>query len=142
MDDKLIFHLSRANHHLRTYMQRQMKSDDLQISPGQAGILFLLQKARVLKMSELGVLLEIDNSAVTRLIDRLERSGLVERRLNSRDRRQYLISSTAKGRDQTRRMQKIASQANKIIKQGFTDEEIEIFKKVLESFHGKFKKGE
>lgn len=139
MDDRLLFQFSRAAHRLKTYVQKEMKNKDISISPGQAGILFLLKKKDAMKMSELGGLLEIDNSAITRLVDRLEEMGYVERRMNQKDRRQYLISITEKGMAEIRKVQTIANQTNEIIKQGFTIAEIEVVIKVMDSFHQKFK---
>jgi len=142
MDDRLLFQLSRAGHKLKTHVQKQMKNQGIAISPGQAGILFLLNKTDAMKMSELGGLLGIDNSAITRLVDCLEDTGFVERRMNPKDRRQYLVSITEKGRVEIRKVQKIANHTNEIIKQGFTPGEIETFIKVLDSFHIKFQKGD
>jgi DNA-binding MarR family transcriptional regulator len=139
MDDRLLFHFSRAGQRLKTYVQKQMKNQDIAMSPGQAGILFLLKKTGTMKMTELGGLLEIDNSTITRLVDRLEEMELVERRMNPKDRRQYLISITEKGQDEIRKVQIIANQTNEMIKQGFTSEEVKVLLRILDSFHQKFK---
>ena len=139
MDDKLLFQFSRAGHRLKTYIQNQMKAQGVDLSPGQAGILFLLNRQDAMIMSELGGILEIDNSAITRLVDKLEAMGFAERGMNPQDRRQYLISITEAGRTEIQKMKAIANQTNEIIKQGFSDVEIECFVKVIQSFHEKFK---
>ena len=89
-------------------------------------------------MSELSRILEIDNSAITRLVDRLEKSGLVRRQSNPADRRQYLIGITCKGMQQISAAQKISNAANDVIRKGFSDQEIEVFKRVIASVDDKF----
>lgn len=138
MDDKLLFLLSKAENKLKNHFQKKINDQNIKLSPGQSGILFLLNNNDGLKMSELSKLLGIDNSAVTRLVDRLEKAGMVKRKANSADRRQYLICITKKGRQDIKRVGIIANQTNDIIKEGFTVEEIETFKKVLYAFISKF----
>ena len=139
MEDKLLFQFSRAGHRLKLYIQKQMKSQGIELSPGQAGILFLLNRQDAMKMSEMSGVLEIDNSAITRLVDKLEAAGFVERGMNPQDRRQYLISITEAGRKEMQKMKAVANQTNEIIRQGFSDTEIESFVRVMKSFHEKFK---
>ena len=139
MNDKLLFQFSRAGHRLKIYIQKQMKAQGIDLSPGQAGILFLLNRQDAMKMSELGGVLEIDNSAITRLVDKLESSGFVERGMNPQDRRQYLVSITETGRTEIQKMKAIVNQTNEIIKQGFSDAEIDCFVRVMKSFYEKFK---
>ena len=57
--------------------------------------------------------------------------------MNQQDRRQYLISITEKGVTEMRKVQAVANQTNEIIKQGFTEGEIAVFIRVMESFHEK-----
>ena len=139
MDDRLLFLLSRAQHKFSNYLKKKFNEAGVHISPGQMGILFLLGQKNLRPMNELSKILDIDNSAITRLVDRLEKSGLAERTMNPSDRRQYLIGITAKGREQSEKAKHIAKQANEKIREGFTDEEIEVFKKVMGSFPEKFK---
>ncbi len=138
MTDKIIFHLSKAEHRIKTHMTGKMKEKNIQISAGQSGVLFLLQQKNDLKMSEISRLLSIDNSAITRIIDHLEKNGLVKRQLNPDDRRQYLICITEKGKKEISIVGNIANQTNETIKEGFTEDEIGIFLRVLASFEKKF----
>ena len=138
MDDRLIFMLSKAQHKLSNYLKKKFSEAGVYISPGQMGILFLLRQKDLRPMNELSKILDIDNSAITRLVDRLEKSGLAERTMNPSDRRQYLIGITEKGIEQSQKAKIISKQANEKIREGFTDSEIEIFKKVMGSFLEKF----
>ena len=138
MNDRIIFELSKAENKIKNYLQKKIKAKGIQISAGQSGVLFLLEKTNSLKMSELSRLLKIDNSAITRVVDRLEKNGLVTREPNPDDRRQYLISITEKGKRDIGVVGRIANEANAAIQEGFSDEEIDVFLRVLNSFGDKF----
>ncbi len=138
MKDKIIFQLSKAEHRIKYYIKEKIKAQNIQISAGQSGVLFLLEQKNHLKMSELSRLLGIDNSTITRVIDRLEKHKLVKREMNPADRRQFLIGITEKGKRDISIVGEIANQTNEIIKEGFTEEEIDVFLKVLRSFETKF----
>lgn len=138
MEDKFLFQLSKVEHALKQHMTERMREAGVSVTAGQAGILFLLKNSEGMNMSELGRVLEIDNSAITRLVDRLENQGLVRRSPREGDRRQYLIEITEKGRQDIEKIGAIAHEVNEKIKEGFSDAEIAIFKKILFSFHEKF----
>lgn len=138
MKQKIIFEMSKAEHRLRSHMQEKIRARGIQISAGQSGVLYLLKMKDGLKMSELSRLLDIDNSAITRVVDRLEKNGYVERSLNPADRRQFLINITEKGKRDIKIVQEISNKTNDKIMEGFTEEEIGIFVSVLRSFEKKF----
>ena len=138
MDDRLLFLLSRAEFSLKKYLKGKFRENNISITPGQMGILFLLKSSDTMSMSDLGTALYIDNSTITRLVDRLESHGLVKRVLNPGDRRQYLLSITEKGTAAIHSAKDIVRNTNDLIKKGFSNEEIDSFKRVLESFSMKF----
>jgi DNA-binding MarR family transcriptional regulator len=91
-------------------------------------------------MSELGQLLSLDNSTITGLIDRLEKSGFVQRKANPNDRRMSLIHITRQGIKEVNKAKTVINQVNDEIKADFSMQEIEAFKKILNSFVAKFRK--
>ncbi len=138
-DDRLIYLLSRAQHALMSYLKKELITSDTTITPVQAGILFLLrQKGHT--MTQLSRILAIDNSAITGLVDRLEKSGLAKRTANPNDRRTFLIRITAKGTDEIDRAYVTIKRVNDDIKSGFSKKDIETFKKVLNNLMEKFSK--
>ncbi len=136
-DDRLIYLISRAQRSLGTYLKMEFQSEKLKITPVQTGILFLLQK-RAHTMTELSQQLSIDNSAVTGLVDRLEKAGLARRSVNPDDRRTFLIHITDYGLEEISRAYKIVRRVNEEIKAGFTEEEVAVFKNMLNRFFDKF----
>ena len=94
----------------------------------------------MLSMSDLSGKLSIDNSAITGLIDRLEKDDFVAREKNPKDRRGTLIRITQKGIRELKVVDEIVRKTNRDIKAGFTEKEAEAFKAILNSFFSKFSK--
>ena len=74
-DDRLIYLVFTAQNRLRMYIRDELMAAGLKITLVQAGILFLLEEKNGRPMSEFSRLLSLDNSTITGLIDRLEKSG-------------------------------------------------------------------
>ena len=69
------------------------------ITPGQFGVLTLIDANSGLNQSELGAAMGVDRSTVVAVIDRLERRKLVVRRPAPNDRRSYALELTPAGSD-------------------------------------------
>ena len=136
-DDRLIYLISRAQHSLMTHLKKELNSQGNSITPVQAGILFLLRK-NAHTMTKLSQILSIDNSAITGLVDRLEKSDLAQRTTNPDDRRTYLIRITEKGKAEIDRAYVTIKRVNDEIKSGFSADEVKTFKRVLNSLLEKF----
>jgi len=91
-------------------------------------------------MTQLSNALDLDNSTLTGLIDRMERSGYVSRRPGDSDRRAFRICSTPQGLEESNRAKPLIRKINEEIKSGFSQEEIETFKRVLTGLLEKFGK--
>lgn len=140
MDDRIFYHLSRAENRMKAFMKKTFRDNDISISPAQIGILFLLMKNNSQSMSELSRILEIDNSSITRLVDSLEKMDFVKRDSNPGDRRQYLIFLTEKGRKEIIRAKTIVREANEQMKEDIPKEELAIFFKVINQLCAKISK--
>ncbi len=153
MPDRLLFMLSKVQTRLTAHMKGELKKAGVALSPGQIGILLVLSAAQTKKksadkkklnrnsqvsMGSISQTLDIDNAAITRLVDKLEKQGLVERHINLDDRRQMLISITEQGRESAVVIKKVAKAANQKIKKGFTEQEVDIFKRVNMAILNKF----
>ena len=138
-DDRLIYLITRAQHSLMAHLKKELNARGNSITPVQAGILFLLRK-NAHTMTKLSRSLSIDNSAITGLVDRLEKSGLAQRTADPADRRTYLIRITEKGKAEIDRAYVTIKRVNEEIKSGFSADEIETFKRVLNSLHDRFAK--
>lgn len=73
------------------------------LTVGQLEVLELLQAHEPMKPSELLPYLETTPAAITTLLDRMERNGLVERNRDEGDRRIVWVTMTALGRSEVER---------------------------------------
>jgi DNA-binding MarR family transcriptional regulator len=138
-DDRLIYLVSMAQHTLRTYLNNLFSKEGMKITPPQATILFLLQERDGRIMSELGQAIGVDNSAITGLVDRLEKAKLVTRKLNPDDRRSLFIYITPGGLKEAKKAEAIIRRVNESIKAGFSARDMDAFNRILRSFFEKFK---
>jgi len=141
-DDRLIYLVFMAQQKLRTYITNVLLAEDIKVTLGQAGILFLLQHHDGQNMTELSKTLAVGNPTLTGLIDRLERSAFVRRQAGSEDRRSFRIYLTPDGIKECERVKPVIKRINDEIKSGYSKEEIEVFKSVLKSLFKKFDKPE
>lgn len=130
-DDRLIYLISMAHLALRTHIHGLFTKEGVRLTVPQATVLFLLQERDGRMMSELGQILGVDNSAMTGLIDRLEKAGFVRREAKREDRRALLIRITPEGRGEAARAVGVIRGVNDKIKTGFESDQIEAFKEVL-----------
>lgn len=140
-DDRLIYLVFTAQQKLKTYLNNTLSSEGVTVTPAQAAILFLLREKDGQSMSELSQVLSMDNSTVTGLVDRLQRSGLVTRRANPDDRRISLIRITPQGMEEIKKAKPVITRVNERIKAGLSEREINTFKGILNSFFEKFHNG-
>lgn len=139
MDDRLLFLMSKAQHTLKNYVRKEFSNGGVEFSPAQMGILFALKLKKGLSMNQLSEIISIDNAAVTRHVDTLERNGLITRTQDPEDRRKYMVSITEKGIAEADKSKAIVRRINTMLKDGFSEEEVELFKRMLNSFFDKFK---
>jgi DNA-binding MarR family transcriptional regulator len=140
-DDRLIYLVFTAQQKLKTYLNNTLSSEGVTVTPAQAAILFMLREKDGQSMSELSQVLSMDNSTVTGLVDRLQRSGLVTRRANPDDRRISLIRITPQGVEEIKKAKPVITRVNERIKAGLSEREINTFKRILNSFFEKFHNG-
>ena len=86
-DDRLIYQVFMAQQKLRIYLKSALLAEGVKVTPTQTGILFLLKRKNGMTMTELSQVLAADNSTMTGLVDRLEKSGFVVREASPTDRR-------------------------------------------------------
>ncbi|HPS57167.1 MAG TPA: MarR family transcriptional regulator [Spirochaetota bacterium] len=142
--NRILYLISRSVSRLKYYSIKRFSDQGITISPSQMGILFFLNIKGEMNMSALSSSMGLDNSTLTRLVDKLVKAGFAERIPNPLDRRGFLVQITEPGRKEGGRAAAISQEINRKILEGFTESEIEIFIRVLESFLIKFntEKGE
>jgi DNA-binding MarR family transcriptional regulator len=113
------------------HLSKLMKEENLPITPEQFSVLSHLWQRDGLQQSELALCTNRNRANVTRILDILEREGIVERRDDEIDRRVFRIYLTAKGKSLREATAKCAEQSIKDSLKGLSKEEIENCKRVL-----------
>jgi DNA-binding MarR family transcriptional regulator len=101
------------------------------ITSQQASILFMVASGKCLLAAELAREYGIDASAVTRLIDRLEKRGLLTRVRSNEDRRVVRLALTPEGQGIARRLPAMFTGVMDGLLSGFTPEEVGFLKSML-----------
>ncbi|MDR6410450.1 MarR family winged helix-turn-helix transcriptional regulator [Paraburkholderia terricola] len=109
--------------------QRSMA--ELGITSQQGSILFMVASGKCLLAAELAREYGIDASAVTRLVDRLEKRGLLTRVRSNEDRRVVRLALTPEGQAIAARMPAIFTGVLNSLLGGFTPEEVGFLKSML-----------
>jgi len=104
---------------------------ELGVTSQQASILFMVASGKCLLAAELAREYGIDASAVTRLVDRLEKRGLLQRVRSSEDRRAVRLALTPEGLAIAARMPAIFRSITEHLSTGFTPEEVGFLKSML-----------
>jgi DNA-binding MarR family transcriptional regulator len=112
-------------------MATQHTTAELGITSTQASIMFMLASGRGLAAADLAREYGIDASAVTRLIDRLEKRGLLSRVRCEEDRRVVRLALTTKGMEMAEQIPAIFTRVVDNLLSGFTPEEVGFLKSML-----------
>ena len=102
----IVFALGKARHLLTAEMDGALSGTG--VTSSQVGALLLLSGDSAHTSVELSRMLGIDSGFVTRMVDRLERQGLVRRTRDSVDRRVVSLTLTEAGQDVATRIAELA----------------------------------
>lgn len=89
-------------------------------------------------LGDVGRALDLSASSLSGLIDRMNRSGLVERVPDSDDGRAFRLRLTAAGREARKAAVRRAGALNEQLRDGFTDDELAVVARWLGSVSEKF----
>lgn len=106
------------------------------LTPPQFGLLAFLWQQDGLTQVELSEKGQIDRTTIGGLIDRLEKSGLVERRPHPLDRRAYKIHLTERGKAMEKPLSECAGRALAKLTNGLSGQEIGELTRMLEILRG------
>ncbi|SAL66795.1 MarR family transcriptional regulator [Caballeronia peredens] len=112
-------------------MVTQHTTSELGITSTQASILFMLAVGKCLTAADIAREYGIDASAVTRLIDRLEKRGLLSRLRSEEDRRVVRLALTDEGHATAEKIPAIFTRVLDHLLAGFTPEEVGFLKSML-----------
>lgn len=93
--------------------------------------LFKLARGKACTAAEMARVCELDAGATTRLLDRLEDKGLIQRERSEEDRRVINLSLTREGKQAAKVVPEVLSRVHNGALAGFTPEEWETLKSLL-----------
>jgi len=127
--DFLCFKIGSATRKIQKYYNS--KYADYGITIAQSFILFSLLENNGSLIKELAERLNLDSSAITGLVDRLEKENLVKRQVDSEDRRAFRILLTEKGKKLAETVFPIAQDFNDKIISNLSKKERDMFISLL-----------
>lgn len=109
---------------------------DLGITGSQMGIFLAMQRGLASTPFELSKMLSVDTGLMTRMLDKLETKGLLERSRSLDDRRVVNLVLTKKGEEIAAEIPKIAPEVLNARLKKFTKAEFEELRRLLNKFIG------
>ena len=128
------FLLTKARNLITTEMDTALK--DLDITGPQMGIILAMQRGLASTPFELSKMLSVDTGLMTRMLDKLETKGLLERSRSLDDRRVVNLVLTKKGEEIAGEIPKIAPEVLNARLKKFTKAEFEELCRLLNKFNG------
>jgi MarR family transcriptional regulator for hemolysin len=127
--ETLPFEISETAHALRKAFDRRACGHG--VTRAQWKVLFRLARQPGMRQIELADLLDIEPITLSRIIDRLEESGLVERVADPADRRAWRLHVTDKARPLVEKLHAVANEMIAEAFAGIDPHQIEITRQVL-----------
>ena len=131
-EDSIGFLINKARNLLVAELDNALK--DLEIASQQMGILLSMQRGIAATPFELSKFLGIDTGLMTRMLDKPESKGLLERSRSLEDRRVVNLTLTGKGVEVANQIPDIAPTVLNLRLKSFTREEFKEFGRLLKKF--------
>ncbi|MBM3141960.1 MAG: MarR family transcriptional regulator [Chloroflexi bacterium] len=125
----ICFNLGRVMRRVYDYYEKRLSPFGL--TPPQYFVFNALWMGDGITIGELGDRVSLDSSTLTGIIDRMEKSGYVERKPNPDDRRSALVFLTEKAKELGSRILEFADELDTTLKQPFSKKDMATFEKVL-----------
>ncbi len=129
LDGYLPYLLNRAGARIATAFGEEMRRLGTSLQAWR--VLAALREKDGRRMGDLSATTSIEVSTLTRLVDNMEKTGLVARRRDANDTRAVLLHVTAAGKKLTRRIVPIAERYEKVALKGFGPADAEMLKAAL-----------
>lgn len=129
------YYINRTAAALRNSLQKAFNRDHGDISIEYWVILNRLWSKDGWTQSDLARMTHKDNASMTRMLDGMEKKGLVKREKDDQDRRAHRVLITGKGRSLEMPLKSLAFENMTVATKGLSSEEIESMKRILDKIH-------
>ena len=130
MDKRLFYLLNKARHQVYKVADHRCE-DALDVSVTQLGALLVIAGNEGCQFKQVAESLNLNNSAITGLVGRMERKGLLERRTCEQDRRSSRLHLTELGHQKTESARPLIQTLNERMTEGFSDDEVTVILRFL-----------
>lgn len=131
METKGGFYITQIKQLQDRIFERLLLENGIEISGGQGRILFILWKTDNLTISEISERISLAKNTVSVVVDGMVNKGILERRINTENRRQTIISLTEYAKSLQEAYETVSRQMSVLFYQGFSEEEQEQFEGYL-----------
>lgn len=136
-DHRFAFLIHRAQRILFSAIDRELKAT-LGITSAQLGALYYLKGHTGCLLSDLSRGLELNNSAITGIVNRMVRTGLVTKHTSAADRRACEVRLTDRGNQLVEQARPLLATFNENLQAGFSEAELAIAANFLETAATRF----
>jgi DNA-binding MarR family transcriptional regulator len=130
-EDCIFFQLAKTSQHATRFWANKIHG--FNITAVQGMIINFLFAADQITSSELGKRTMLDSATLTGILDRLETSGIVERKQHPDDRRAILVVLTEKGNKIATKLHAVSEEANKDFLASLSEEQRALLKGFLKT---------
>ena len=131
METKGGFYITQIKQLQDRIFERLLLENGIEISGGQGRILFILWKTDHLTISEISKETSLAKNTVSVVMNGMVNKGIVERKINPRNRRQAIVSLTEYAKSLQTRFEAVSQQMNTLFYHGFSEKEQRQFEQYL-----------
>jgi len=135
--ESLNFLLSVAFRVTHNALQQRFNIENIGITVDMWLVLNSLHQKDGQNQQQISADIQKDKSSVTRILDNLAKRTMIERRDDPNDRRNKLIYLTDNGKSTIERIIPLVYDGNAFMEAGFSDDELQISKKLFQKIHEK-----
>ncbi|MDF2842444.1 MAG: MarR family transcriptional regulator [Herbinix sp.] len=112
--------------------EKMLKESEVDAFNGAQGrILYVLWEHDKLSITEIGRLTSLAKTTLTSMLDRMEKSGLLVRIPDTKNRRQIFVSITDKAKEYRNKYDLVSEKMNSLFYEGFSEAEVAEFEDKL-----------
>ncbi|WP_066186765.1 MULTISPECIES: MarR family winged helix-turn-helix transcriptional regulator [Gracilibacillus] len=120
------FLLSVSQHKVFTYFRTCL--EEYNLTPAQYGVLNCLWTEGKISPKRIGELLYLEAPTVSGILDKMQKRELIERKVDSHNRRHVVVNSTEKAEQIRHVVEKITLEMDKTVLQNLSDQEKNVLK--------------
>lgn len=115
----------------KVFQELSARLEKYDVTPVQYGVLYCLWETDKNKPREIADMLQLENSTISGVLERMEKKGLIERQVSKKDRRYIEVIPTAKGLSLKDDVLLTVEQFNEDILSDFSEEKQDFLKAAL-----------